>query len=38
MNKFGVGLAIGMVVGMSAMINVKKTKQLVKKAKSILNM
>ena len=37
MNKFGVGLAIGMVVGVCATIKTSKTKQLVRKVKSVLN-
>lgn len=37
MNKFGVGLACGLVIGISAMVSTRKTKQLVKKAKNILN-
>ncbi len=37
MRRFSVGLFVGMVLGMSAMMASKNSKQLIKKAKNALN-
>lgn len=37
MKKFNVGLFVGMVLGMSTFMAGKKSKQLIKKAKSVLD-
>jgi hypothetical protein len=37
MRKFSVGLFVGMVLGMSAVVANKNSKQLIKKAKNALN-
>lgn len=37
MNRFGIGLAVGVAIGVGAMINTRRTKQIVKKVKNVLN-
>ena len=37
MNRFGIGLAVGVAIGVCAMINTRRTKQIVKKVKNVLN-
>ena len=38
MKKFSVGLFVGMVLGMSTFMAGKRSKQLIKKAKNVLDM
>lgn len=38
MRRFGVGLFVGMVIGMTTVACSKNTKQLIKKAKNVLDM